>query len=208
MPINPTTGQSYRITDDGKVRQHIYGSGPNARIVKIASKVAAERALPGVNLQWNGKAWVAPKMKPLPTPMDSVYMANMGVDRAQREQQVAGLNQQNQIDQTDTAEALRRLGQQRAQAAQAYNARAARQGSLLSGKAMQGFGYQQTGYQQRQGDIQDQLARRLAQRQQTLAGLQQNAGLYEQSQRAQAADRAAQNSWNNRLALMLAGRKM
>jgi hypothetical protein len=208
MPINPTTGQSYRITDDGKVRQHIYGSGPKARIVKIASKVAAQKALPGVNLQWNGRAWVAPKMKPLPTPMDSVYGANMAVDRSQREQQVAGLNQQNQIDQTDTAEALRRLSMQRAQANQGFNARAARQGSLLSGKAMQGFGYQDTGYQQRQGDIQDQLARRLAQRQQSIAGVNQGALAYEQAQRAQAADRAAQNAWNNRLAALLAGRKM
>lgn len=147
----------------------------------------------------------APPIKPLP--YDSTYMMNMASDRAQREQQMAGLTQQGGVDQTDTAEALRRLAMQRARSAQSYNANASRSGSLLSGRAMQGFGYQDTGFQQRTGDIQDQLARRMAARAQDMTQIRQNANLYEQVQRAQAAGRAGENSWNNRLALYLGRRK-
>lgn len=208
MPINPKTGQSYRITDDGKVRQHIYGSGPNARIVNVASKIAAQRKL-GQNVVWNGKAWVAPaKPQPVNTtvPLDSVYMSNMAADRAQREQQGAGLVQQNAVDQTDTAEALRRLAQERARSVQTFNGNSSRNGSLMSGRAMQGFGYMNTGYQQRGNDMQDQLARRLAGRAQDMTQINQGANLYEQVQRAQAAQRAADNRWNNRLPLSLGRR--
>lgn len=143
-------------------------------------------------------------LKPKKLPLDSMYLANMAADRADREQQGAGLIQQGQVDQTDTAEALRRLSMNRARAAQGFNANASRQGSLLSGKAVQGFGYQDTGYQRQQNDVQDQLARRIAGRTQSLAGLQQGGNLYEQQQVAQNAQRASDNAWNNRLPMFLA----
>ena len=201
MPINPATGQSYRTTDNGKVRQHIYLD----HTVRLASKIAAQRKNPDMDVAWNGRKWT-PKMPVRRVPADSAYMSNMASDAAQREQQLAGLQQQREYDQTDTAEALRRLGQQRAQASQTYNANSSRQGSLLSGRAMQGYGRMDTGYQQRGNDMQDQLARRMAQRTQAASDINQNASLYEDVQRAQAAQRASDNYWNNRLALYL-GRK-
>lgn len=203
MPINPKTGLPYRITDDGKVRQHVYNDG---HIVKLASKIAAQKTL-GPNVSWNGKAWVTP---PAPAPVnttlpyDSTYTLNMAADQAQRGNQLAGLNRSETLDQTDTAEALRRMGVQRAQAQQGFNARASRQGSLLSGRAMQGFGYMDTGYQQRGNDMQDALARRAQQRTLNAQEINQGAGLYRQAQEQALRERAAQLAFNNRLAL---GRK-
>jgi hypothetical protein len=70
---------------------------------------------------------------------------------------------------------------------------------------MQGYGRMDTGYQQRGNDAQDQLARRLAQRQQQLAQIQGGASLYDNQQQAQSARRAADSTWNSRLARYLGG---
>ena len=145
--------------------------------------------------------------KPMTLPYDSAYINNMAVDRSQREQQLAGLNRGGALDATDTAEALRRMAMQRQQSQQNYNANAARQGSLLSGRAMQGYGRMDTGYQQRNNDMQDALARRGQQRSLDAAQVQGGASLYQSSQEDQLRNRAGQSAYMNRLALLMAGKR-
>lgn len=145
---------------------------------------------------------------PKPLPYDSTYTLNMAADQAQRADQLAGLNRSGSLDQTDTAEALRRMAIQRGQSRQNYNANASRQGSLLSGRAMQSFGYMDTGYQQRQNDVQDSLARRGQQRALDAQQVQQGAGLYQQQQEDGVRVRAGNNAFYNRLANLLAGRRI
>jgi hypothetical protein len=138
-------------------------------------------------------------------PLDSTYLSNIAADQYQRNNQLAGLAQQGSVDQADTAEALRRMAIQRQQSQQAYNSNAARQGSLLSGRAVQGYGRMDTGYQQRGNDVQDQLARRLASRQQQAAEIQGGASIYDNQQQAASARRAADLTWLNRLPRYLGG---
>jgi hypothetical protein len=145
---------------------------------------------------------------PKPLPYDSTYTFNMAADQAQRNDQLAGLNRAGSLDQTDTAEALRRMAIQRGQSRQNYNANASRQGSLMSGRAMQNFGYMDTGYQQRGNDTQDALARRMQQRSIDAQQLQQGAGLYQQQQEDGVRVRASDLAFNNRLARLMAGRKV
>jgi hypothetical protein len=73
---------------------------------------------------------------------------------------------------------------------------------------MQGFGYMDTGYQQRGNDVHDALARRGQGRSLDAQGIQQGAGLYQQQQEDAMRARASQNTWNNRLALLLAKKKV
>ena len=131
----------------------------------------------------------------------------MIADQAQREQQLAGLNRGGAVDSTDTAEALRRMAMQRQQSQQNFNGNAARQGSLLSGRAMQSYGRMDTGYQQRGNDMQDALARRGQQRSLDAAQIQNGASIYQSSQEDQLRERAGKGIMFNRLALLMAGKK-
>jgi len=146
--------------------------------------------------------------KPMKLPYDSAYMNNMSADRAQREQQLAGLNRGGALDSADTAEALRRMAMQRQQSQQNFNSNAARQGSLLSGRAMQGYGRMDTGYQQRGNDMQDAFARRGQQRSLDAAQIQNGASIYQSSQEDELRARAGQSAYVNRLALLMAGKKV
>lgn len=141
-------------------------------------------------------------------PYDSTYTLNMAADQSQRANQLAGLNRAGTLDAADTAEALRRLAVQHGQSRQNFNANAARRGSLLSGRAMQGYGYMNAGYQQRFADAKDALARRMQQRALDAGQVQDGASLYRQQQEDQLRARAGQNTFLNRLALQLAGRRM
>lgn len=145
-----------------------------------------------------------PPLVPIATPLDSMYGANMAGDQLSRNNQLAGLQRTGTMDQADTSEAIRRLAMQRSQQAQGYNANSARNGSLMSGRAMLGYGHMQTGFQQRGNDMQDAFARRAQgrslQQQDVLGG----ASVYEQQQKAASGDRAATNAYNNRLPLYLA----
>jgi hypothetical protein len=96
---------------------------------------------------------------------------------------------------------------QRQQSQQNYNGNAARQGSLLSGRAMQGYGRMDTGYQQRGNDMQDALARRGQQRSLDAAQVQGGASLYQSSQEDQLRERAGKGVMFNRLALLMAGKR-
>jgi hypothetical protein len=147
-------------------------------------------------------------LTPTVAPYDSTYQFNMASDRLNRNNQLAGFQQQGSLDQADTSEALRRLGMQRAQQTQQFNANSTRNGSLMSGRAMQGYGRLGTGFQQRSNDVQDQLARRMAGRSLQQQTLQQGAGIYQNAQTMANTERAAQNAYNNRLALYLAQKKV
>jgi len=166
----------------------------------IAPKVAVHKAPP--------KPFSPKPMTPTLAPYDSTYQMNMASDQLNRNNQLAGMQQQSSLDTADTSEALRRLGMQRAQQSQQFNANSARNGSLMSGRAMQGYGRMETGYQQRSNDMQDQLARRMAGRSLQQQTLQQGAGIYQNAQTMANTERAAQNAYNNRLALYLAQKKV
>lgn len=158
---------------------------------------------------------IPPKPKPpivpmVPTmaPYDYTYQSNMAADQMNRNNQLAQLQQSGTLDQADTAEALRRLAQQRGQAMGNFNNNASRNGSLLSGRATLGYGRLGAGYLQRGNDVQSQLARRMANRTLQQQQLQQGASIYQGQQAAANTDRAAMNAYNNRLALLMAGKKV
>ena len=149
--------------------------------------------------------------KPLvPTlaPYDSIYMSNMASDQLNRNNQLAQMQQSGTLDQADTAEALRRLAQQRAQQSQQFNANTARNGSLMSGRAMLGYGRLGAGFAQRPNDHQSEIASRMANRALQQQQLQQGASIYQGQQAAANTERATQNAYNNRLAMYLAGKKV
>jgi hypothetical protein len=132
----------------------------------------------------------------------------MFADQMNRNNQLAQMQQVGTLDQADTAEALRRLAQQRNQATSSYNASASRNGSLLSGRATLGYGRLGASYSQRSNDVQSQLARRMANRTLQQQQLKQGASVYQGQQAAANTERAAQNAYNNRLALLMAGKKV
>ena len=181
--------------------------------------IAAFPVKPKPNAVWdaNQNKWLVPNkavVKPAPqvttstvTPTpgslaeDSTYLNSMAGDQLSRAQQRNQLGQAGALDQTDTAEALRRVGQQQGMSQSNYNANAARNNSLLSGRAMLGYGEMNRGYQQRTNDMQDAFARRGQARSTQMGAIDQGAGLYQQAQRAALAQRASGNVFNNRLAL-------
>lgn len=167
-------------------------------------KAPAVHKAPPVPLKPGVKMKPITPLTPIAAPSDSSYMANMSSDQMNRNNQLAALNQQGSVDQTDTAEALRRLSQRRVQANEGYNASAARNNSLMSGRAMLGYGRMNVGYQQQSNDMQDQLARRMASRSLQQQQLLQGGQIYEGGQTAANTDRAVSNAYNNRLPLYLA----
>lgn len=153
------------------------------------------------------KAPVVPKVPIMPTApavLDSTYGMNMSMDQANREQQQAGLVRQGSYDTTDTTEAIRRLAQRNVQSRQSYNDNAARNGSLYSGRATQGFGLMNQGYQRQTNDMQDALARRTGQRALDAGSIANGRSAYDQQQRIANTGRAEQSTWNQRLAMYLA----
>ena len=128
-----------------------------------------------------------PKPKPPIYPgfkPDAAYVANTAQNQYQANNQLAGINRQGTIDQADTGTALQRLAQRQAQSQQNYNANSARNGSLMSGRAMQGFGYMNQGYQQQNNDMNQALMRRSQDRSLQAGQIQQQAPLQDQSERA------------------------
>jgi len=211
----------YRVIDDYVSRKN--GKHYRVHVDKVTGKVIqAFPVKPNPQAIWTGKKWYTPTpapIKPAPkpaappapvqtdAPLDSTYMSNMNADQLQRENQTSSLYRAGTLDQTDTAEALRRMAIQKGQSRQNFNDSAAKQNSLLSGRAMQGYGQMQTGYQQRNNDMQDALARRVQDRSLQTGQIQQGQASYQQGQLSANNDRAVTNTYNNRLAMYLAGLK-
>ena len=137
-------------------------------------------------------------IKPLKLPTfnqfqpDQQYLAQSAQAQYGANNQLAGINRTGVIDQADTSRNLQRLAQRQAQSQQGYNSNAARNGSLMSGRAMHGLGVMNTGYQQQTNDMNEALSRRGQDRTLQATGIAQGAPLQDQIARADLVERNRQ----------------